>query len=53
MTQEDYERTACAAVKSLPHTGNPEFDHLVDEIQREDTTTALYEMPARTAQQAA
>lgn len=47
MTQEQYEQTTCSAVKGLPHTGEPEFDHLVDEIQREDTTTALYEMAAR------
>lgn len=47
MTQEQYEQQTCPAVKGLPHTGSPEFDHLVDEIQEPEATEAFYEMAVR------
>jgi len=52
MTEQQQADALSDAVKSLPHTGDPErgvlgdpeFDHLVDEIQHPETEEALYEM---------
>lgn len=45
----DQESTEAAseAVSTLRHCGDPEQDHLLDEIQHPETTSALYELAAR------
>ncbi|WP_431676948.1 hypothetical protein [Kitasatospora sp. KL5] len=40
---------ASKAVSTLRYSGNPEQDHLLDEIQHPETTNALYELATRTA----
>jgi hypothetical protein len=49
VTQQQYDDAHSRAVTELPHTGNPEQDHLIDEIQHPESTEALYEMPSRPA----
>jgi hypothetical protein len=53
MTKQEYIESRSANVASLHHCGDPELDHLIDEIQHPEETEALYEMPARPAPQAA
>ncbi|MGE7437561.1 hypothetical protein [Kitasatospora sp. NPDC001175] len=52
MTKQEFDESRCAAVAGLHHCGNPEQDHLIDEIQHPESTEALYELPARPARQA-
>jgi hypothetical protein len=47
MTKQDYDESRTAAVQALHHCGDPELDHLIDEIQHPEETEALYEMPTR------
>ncbi|MFD9127197.1 hypothetical protein [Kitasatospora sp. NPDC059571] len=37
----------CDAVADLSPCGDPEMDHLIDEIKNPESTRALYEMPVR------
>lgn len=36
MTDEQYTRAHSPAVESLHHIGDPEWDHLIDEVQHPD-----------------
>ncbi|GAA5022317.1 hypothetical protein [Kitasatospora paranensis] len=47
MTGQDSMDATSEAVATLRHSGDPEQDHLVDEIQHPETTNALYELAAR------
>ncbi|GAA1084191.1 MULTISPECIES: hypothetical protein [Kitasatospora] len=38
---------ASEQVATIRYSGNPEQDHLLDEIQHPETTDALYELAAR------
>ncbi|MCU7826211.1 hypothetical protein [Kitasatospora sp. DSM 101779] len=38
---------ASERVATIRYSGNPEQDHLLDEIQHPETTDALYELAAR------
>ncbi|GAA0696945.1 hypothetical protein GCM10010193_59710 [Kitasatospora atroaurantiaca] len=49
MTEHQDTESGADAVTSLHHCGNPDIDHLIDEIQHPETEQALYEMPARPA----
>lgn len=50
MTQQEHDESRSANVQSLRYCGDPEIDHLIDEIKNPAQTEALYEMPARPAQ---
>jgi hypothetical protein len=47
MTKQEFDESRCAAVAGLHYCGDPEQDHLVDEIQFPEQTEALYEMASR------
>lgn len=47
MTEEQYNQAHTPAVESLHHTGDPELDHLVDEVQHPETEEALQAMACR------
>jgi hypothetical protein len=49
MTDQQLADSHSPAVTKLPYTGNPEQDHLIDEIQHPESTEALYAMPGRPA----
>lgn len=47
MTEQQQNEAQSDAVRTLPHCGNPDLDHLVDEIQHPETEEALYLMASR------
>ncbi|PBC69658.1 hypothetical protein BX265_6996 [Streptomyces sp. TLI_235] len=49
--EKEIAESRCAAVESLSHCGDPEIDHLIDEIKSPESTRALYEMPVRVPRQ--
>lgn len=50
MTIEQYDRALTPAVESLVLTGDPEHDHLVDEVQHPEIEEALQAMACRAGQ---
>ena len=50
MTIEQYDRAHTPAVESLVLTGDPEHDHLVDEVQHPEIEEALQAMACRASQ---
>jgi hypothetical protein len=53
MAEQEFVESRCAAVAGLSYCGDPEMDHLIDEIKSPESTRALYEMPARMPRQRA
>ncbi|GJF31259.1 hypothetical protein [Kitasatospora sp. NBC_01539] len=47
MIDQEFTDAASEAVTTLRHCGDPEQDHLLDEIQHPETTFALYALAAR------
>ncbi|MFD9124539.1 hypothetical protein [Kitasatospora sp. NPDC059571] len=45
MTDQEFTESRCVAVTSLSYCGDPEIDHLIDEIKSPESARALYEMP--------
>jgi hypothetical protein len=44
MTQEQFDQAHSPAVESLPHTGDPAMDHLIDEIQHPELQDAFHDL---------
>ena len=47
MTQQEFDESRCAAVAGLHYSGDPEQDHLLDEIQHPEQTEALWGLAGR------